>query len=62
MNRQKISRDYELRLRDRMAFFMAETGTRKAPVTTMVTTYGVMPGSHSGVVQSQVVLDDLFLP
>jgi len=45
-----------------MAFFMAETGTRKAPVTTMVTTYGVMPGSHSGVVQSQVVLDDLFLP
>jgi len=61
-SRYIISRDYELRLRDRMAFFMAETGTRKAPVTTMVTTYGVMPGSHSGVVQSQVVLDDLFLP
>ena len=27
---------------------------------TIVPTYGVMPGLHSGIVQSEVVMDDLF--
>ena len=55
-----ISRDYEAHLRDRMAIFREETKTRKALLTTFITTYGVKPGIHSGVVQREVVLDDLF--
>lgn len=62
VSRYVIERDYEQRLRDRLAVFLAETKTRKSPLITFVTTYGVLPGRHSGVVQNQVTLDDLFLP
>ena len=55
-----IDRDYEMLLRDRMAWFIAETKTRKAPVITMITTYGILPNKHSGIVQNEVTLDDLF--
>lgn len=56
-----ITRDYELRLRDRRAIFVAATHTRKTPLITFITTYGVMPGQHSGVVQSELTMDALFL-
>ncbi|MBR1803572.1 MAG: ATP-binding protein, partial [Muribaculaceae bacterium] len=56
-----ITADYEQKLRNRMALFRAETKTRKTLVTTFVTTYGVTPGRHSGIVHSQVTLDDLFV-
>ena len=55
-----ITKEYEEKLRNRMAIFRAETKTRKSLVTTMVTTYGVVRGLHSGIVQSEVVMDDLF--
>lgn len=55
-----ITADYEQKLRNRMALFRAETKTRKSLVTTFVTTFGVMPGRHSSIVNSQVILDDLF--
>lgn len=55
-----ISREYEQKLRSRMAVFQAATHTRKALVTTLVTTYGVSPNKHSGIVQSEVTMDDLF--
>ena len=55
-----ITAEYENKLRNRMALFRAETHTRKSLVTTFVTTYGVMQGKHSGIVNSQVTLDDLF--
>ncbi len=55
-----ITKAYEERLRSRMALFRAETRTRKSLVTTMVTTYGIVRGLHSGIVQSEVVMDDLF--
>ena len=55
-----ISKDYETRLRERMAIFREETKTRKTLLTTFVTTYGVKPGIHAGVVQQEVVIDDLF--
>ena len=60
VNRYMIDRDYEMLLRDRMAWFIAETKTRKAPVITMITTYGILPNKHSGIVQNEVTLDDLF--
>lgn len=55
-----ISKDYEAKLRKRIALFRESTNTKKSLVTTMVTTYGVLRGIHSGVVQSEIVMDDLF--
>ena len=55
-----ISSKEEMLLRNRVAVFEAETGTKKAVHLTMVTTYGVAKNSHSGIVQSEVVLDQLF--
>ena len=55
-----ITKDYEEKLRSRMAIFKEDTKTHKSLVTTMVTTYGVLRGIHSGIVQSEVLMDDLF--
>lgn len=55
-----IDRDYSLRLRNKMAAFQSATGTRKSLVATMISTYGVKQNMYSGMVQQQVVLDDLF--
>ena len=55
-----FSKDYEEKLRNRMAIFKEDTKTRKSLVTTMVTTYGVLKGIHSGIVQNEVLMDDLF--
>jgi len=40
--------------------FLAETGTRKAIHTTMVTTYGLTDKGHKASIQSEVKIDDLF--
>ena len=57
-----IDKDYELQLRNKVGAFREATGTHDALHVTMITTYGVKPNSHSGIVQSQVTLDDLFPP
>ena len=44
----------------KMAIFAEATHTRKSLALTMVTTYGVLPGIHSGIVQSEVTMDALF--
>lgn len=55
-----ISKDYEANLRMKMAYFIEETKTHKPLSLTMITTYGVLPGVHSGIVNNEVVMDDLF--
>ena len=55
-----VSKEYEDKLRERMAMFREATKTRKSLAMTMVTTYGVLRGIHSGVVQNEVLMDDLF--
>ena len=35
-------------------------GLRKSLMLTLITTYGVKPNLHSEIVQSEVVMDDLF--
>ena len=55
-----ITAEYEQRLRNKKAVFINTTNTRKAVHLTMVTTYGIHPNSHSGIVQNEVTLDDLF--
>ena len=44
-----------------MAVFRREMKATKTLLLTMVTTFGVMQGLHSGIVHNEVVMDDLFL-
>lgn len=55
-----IDADYECELRNKKSAFIEATKTRKAVHLTMVMTYGVRKNSHSGVVQSEITLEDLF--
>ena len=59
-NEYVIDADYEQRLRERMASFAAATKTKKSLLHTFVTTYGVKRNMHSGIVNSEVKMDDLF--
>ena len=56
-----IDKSYEKILREKMSVFQEETKTRKTLLTSFITTFGVKPGIHSGIVQNEVMLDDLFL-
>ena len=55
-----IDKDYALNLRNKITAFKAATKTHKAIVPTMMTTFGVKRNSYSGIIQQEVVLDDLF--
>jgi predicted transcriptional regulator len=61
INEYTIDKDYDLVLRNKLDSFRKMTGTKKTLQITMITTYGVRQGKYSGLVQSQVLLDDLFL-
>ena len=56
-----IDREYERKLRERVAIFRDATGTRFSTRLTMVTTYGVLKNRYSDVVDDEVTLDDLFV-
>jgi hypothetical protein len=47
-------------LNERVAAFRRETKTKKACHLTMITNFGVKANKYSGMVQSEVLLDDLF--
>ncbi|SHK30412.1 hypothetical protein SAMN05720764_101112 [Fibrobacter sp. UWH5] len=55
-----IDKSYETKLRNRIEIFRVASKCKMALLNTFVTTFGVMKNSHSGVVQNEVVLDDLF--
>ncbi len=57
----EITKQYDEHLRNRMENFRASTKTRKALHQTFITTYGIKNNIYRGNVQSEVVLDDLFL-
>ena len=58
----RFGQNDERESRSRRELFKAVTGTKKAVHLTYVTTFGVKRNRHSGVVQSEVTLDDLFRP
>ncbi len=60
-NEFEITKQYDEHMRERAEGFRAETKTRKALHLTFVTTYGVKRNMYSGNIQSEVVLDDLFV-
>lgn len=55
-----ITKDYEKQIRERLSLFKKVTKTRKSLNTTFITIYGVKPSIHSGIVQSEITMDDLF--
>ena len=55
-----IDAEYEQKLRNKKSAFIYATNTRKAVHLTMVTTFGIKANAHSGIVQNEVKLDDLF--
>ena len=55
-----LTADYEEKLRNRASLFRTVTKTKKAVVHTFITTCGVARNIHSGIVQSEVTMDDLF--
>ncbi|MDR0852747.1 MAG: ATP-binding protein [Clostridiales Family XIII bacterium] len=55
-----IDKDYDEALRNKIGVFVREVKTRKTPHITMITTYGVKQNKYSGIVQSEVILEDLF--
>lgn len=57
-----ISKDYEMKLRERAGIFRGATKNKKAIVHTFITTYGVVDGMHKSIVHSEVTMDDLFIP
>ncbi len=61
-DKYEITADYEERLRNRTSLFRYMTKTRKAIYHTFITTYGVVQNRHSGMVQSEVTINDLFQP
>lgn len=56
-----IDKKYEHELRNKKAYFISNTGTNKAVHLTMITTYGLKHNLYSGIIQSEVTMDDLFL-
>lgn len=55
-----IDKDENMRLRKRIETLKATLSPRQTVHLTMVTTYGITQGKYSGIVQSQIKLDDLF--
>ncbi len=56
----EITKRYNEEMQQRRELFRSLTKTKKALHLTMVTSYGIKDNAYAGMVQSQVVLDDLF--
>lgn len=49
-----------MKIRNRKAVFIKETGTNKSILITMITTYGLTPGGYADDIHCQVTMKDLF--
>ena len=43
-----------------MSIFAADSATKKTLSLVMISTYGIVQGKNSGIVNNEVVMDDLF--
>lgn len=55
-----ITKDEEMKIRNRISDFVYETSTNKGIITTMVTTFGLRKNAHSAIAQAEITMDDLF--
>lgn len=56
----EIDKTYDTNLRNKIASFSKVTHTKKTIQLVMITTYGVKRNKYSGIIGTQVILDDLF--
>jgi hypothetical protein len=55
-----IDKKYAENLRNKVGAFKQETGTHKSVFLTFITTFGLKQNEYSGMVQNEVLLEDLF--
>ncbi len=55
-----ITKEEDMRIRNRMADFVAETGIKSGIIPTMITTFGVRATQYAALAQVQITMDDLF--
>ncbi|MBP6334553.1 MAG: ATP-binding protein [Bacteroidia bacterium] len=55
-----INKKYDAELRNKTGAFKTETATKKSVFLTMVTTFGLQENAHSGNVQNDIKMDELF--
>lgn len=55
-----ITEEEDMRIRNRVETFIRETGTEKAVLVTMITSFGLAPGGYSGDIHCQLTMEDLF--
>ena len=58
----EVKNDYEKKLRERLQWMIDRVSKRHNVQMTLITTYGLKYGLHSGIFQRTVNLDSLFLP
>ena len=56
----EITKGYNEELQERRELFRRQTKTKKALHLTMLTTYGIKDNPYSGMIQSQITINDLF--
>lgn len=56
-----ITKEEDMRIRNRVSDFICETGIRHGIITTFITTFGLRPSTYSSIAQVQLTLDDLFV-
>jgi predicted transcriptional regulator len=56
-----VDKQYSENLRNKTSAFKQTSKTRKALHLTMITTFGVKANKYAGMIQSEVLLDDLFM-
>lgn len=60
INEFMIDKTYDMNLRNKVSSFVKATNCKKTIQLVLITTYGVVKNKYSGLVGTQVLLDDLF--
>ena len=60
-NLYEITKSYDVTLRHRINAIMSRLKSTQSLQLTFITTFGVKRNMYSGIVQSEVTLDDLFV-
>ena len=55
-----ITKEEDLRIRNRIADFVGETGIRTGILPTMITSFGIRNNAYSSIAQTCLTMDDLF--
>ena len=55
-----VTKEEEMKLRNRIEALKETLSAKQTVHLTLITTYGVAYGKHAGIIQKQVIMDDLF--